>query len=249
MTGRLTGKTILVTGGSTGLGEAMARACAAEGAVVALTARGVEAGEAVAADIRARGGQAAFFRHDASSPDSWAEMMAEVDARLGALHGLINNAGRGYIKYLSDLSFDEFHELNRLNLHGAFLGMKHGCERMADSGGTIINMGSLASFRAFPGSVAYATSKGAMLGMSRSIRGVARPANVRVHTLFPGRFWTPIIVAAGSPEVRAAQEAAHPMKRFGQPAELGEPVVFLMSDAARDLDGVEIVLDGGQTLG
>jgi NAD(P)-dependent dehydrogenase (short-subunit alcohol dehydrogenase family) len=243
------GKVVIVTGASTGLGEAIARACAGEGARVAITARGRDAGEADAAGIRAHGGEAAFHVHDAGSEKSWGEMLAAVTADWGPLDGLVNNAGRGIGRLLPDLGMEEWLAVSRLNLHGTFLGMTPGAAAMRPEGGAMINMGSLASFAAFPGGGAYGGNKGAVLGLARARRGTGRPAHVRVHTLFPGRFMTEIMRKGAPPEVRAAQASAHPMGRFGEPEELADPVIFLLSDAARHLDGIELVLDGGQTLG
>ena len=244
----LAGKVVIVTGASTGLGEAIARGCAGFGARVALTARSQDAGEAVAADIRATGDEAVFVRHDVSDEGSWRDMLAAVAAQWGAPAGLVNNAGTAMGRLLEELSLDEFLKVSRLNLHGTFLGMKLGAAAMAEKGGAIVNIGSLGAFTAFPGGSAYSASKAGALGLARWRRDASWPAGVRVHTVAPGRFETAIMRLGASPEVRKAQAAAHPMGRFGRPEELAEPVGFLLSDGARHLDGIELVLDGGQTL-
>ena len=247
--GRLSNKAIIVTGASTGLGEAMARAICAAGARVVLTARGAEKGEAVAAELCSRGGQALFITHDVTSEASWRRMLEHAEAAHGAPDGLVNNAGGGIGRPLGELTLAEFRSVHQLNLHGTFLGMKLGSQVMQAKGGVMINLGSVGSFTGFPGGAAYCASKGGVLGLSRATAGRARPNNIRVHTLLPGRFMTEIMRKGAPPEVRQAQMAAHPMRRFGDPAELGEPVIFLLSDEAAGLDGVEWVLDGGQALG
>jgi NAD(P)-dependent dehydrogenase (short-subunit alcohol dehydrogenase family) len=245
---RLAGKVILVTGGSMGIGEAIARGCAAQGAKVALSARGREAGEAVAADIRAQGGEAQFYAHDVASPDDWRIVIEAVTTRWGVLHGVVNNAGRGVRRFLPEMTKDEFIDLNRLNLYSAFLGMKLGIAAMGEAGGAIVNIGSSSCFEAVTGGSAYAASKAAILGLARARRGIARPGHVRVHTIMPGRFMTVIMANGAPPEQRRAEAEANPMKRFGDPLELVEPLTFLLSDGARHLDGVELVVNGGATL-
>jgi 3alpha(or 20beta)-hydroxysteroid dehydrogenase len=248
LAGRLTDKTVIVTGGSMGIGEAIARGCAAAGARLVLTARGRDAGEAVAADIRARGGEAIFLPHDVASPDDWRRVIGDTTRRWGPLHGVVNNAGRGVRRFLPEQTVEEFIDLARLNLHSAFLGMKLGIAAMGDAGGAIVNIGSTSCFESVTGGSAYATGKAAMAGLSRSRRGTARPAHVRVHTIMPGRFMTAIMAKGAPPEQRRAEAEANPMKRFGDPAELVEPVTFLLSDAARHVDGVELIVNGGATL-
>jgi len=248
---RLVGKVVMVTGASQGLGEAAARALAADGARVVLAARGREAGEAVAAELRASGADARFIAHDVAEPDSWTQAMAAIDSVFGRLDGLVNNAGTADPGPLQTMELAAFRRAHQVNLHGVFLGTQAAIRAMrrGAAGGSIVNISSLAGRVGFPGAAAYCSSKGAVQALSFACAREERAAGIRVNVISPGVFLTPLArrAATPTPEIETAVTAAIPMRRLGDPAELGATVVFLISDESAGLTGADLPVDGGYT--
>ncbi|MYF50526.1 MAG: SDR family NAD(P)-dependent oxidoreductase, partial [Gammaproteobacteria bacterium] len=162
MTGRVAGKVALVTGGAKGLGEADARALAAEGARVVLTDVDDNAGQAVAEDI---GG--VFKRHDVTDEARWQQLIAEIKAEFGALHVLVNNAGIVLPGSIESQTYADYRAQVAVSADATFLGCQHAIPLMVESGGgSIINMASVASKLAYSGIVGYAAAKGAVEGIT-----------------------------------------------------------------------------------
>lgn len=256
MTGsRLAGKVALVTGASSGLGEAIAHGYAAEGAKVALCGRRSAEGEAVAAGIRAAGGAAAFFVCDVAEGAQVEGLVAAAVARYGRLDIAVNNAGVGAAgAKLADIADEEFDRVLATNLRGVWLCMKHEIRQLLrqESGGSIINMGSVLGHVAISPksdySVAhYVAAKHAIEGLTRTGAADYGQHGIRVNTLAPGIVATAIsdqLITDEAPLISRWRDRT-PLKRLASVADVVGAAVFLASDEARYISGTSLVVDGG----
>jgi NAD(P)-dependent dehydrogenase (short-subunit alcohol dehydrogenase family) len=249
MSGRLAGKSALISGAASGLGAAQARRFAAEGASVILGDLQTELGEAVAAEIRSRGGRARFVRLDVTEPASWDAAVAEAKEHHGGLTTLVNNAGIFHPGGLEAESLDGWSRMIAVNQTGVFNGMKAAMAALVASGnGAIVNISSLFGIIGSANAISYHASKGAVRIMGKAAALELVKKGVRVNTIFPGQIQTPILGDI-TPEQDAAIKAAIPMGRVGQPEEIAAACLFLASDEARYITGAELVIDGGWSAG
>jgi NAD(P)-dependent dehydrogenase (short-subunit alcohol dehydrogenase family) len=252
--GRLQGRVALVTGAGRGIGEAIARRFAAEGASVVAAQRTVAEGEAVVASIAESGGTAASVVMDVREPESVAAAVAYTLERFGRLDVLCNNAGTGLNASLTETSAAEYDEINDVNARGVYLGMKYGIPPMlAGGGGSIVNMASVAALIGFPGEAAYSSSKGAVLMLTRQAALEYAADGIRVNAIAPGfvetattgeRFWNTRPDPAAA---RAAIVAVHPAGRLGTPHDVAGAALFLASDDSSWVTGTALTVDGGMT--
>jgi NAD(P)-dependent dehydrogenase (short-subunit alcohol dehydrogenase family) len=249
-TGRVAGKVALVTGASSGLGEAAARRLGAEGAHLVLTDVDEEGGRRVADDVAEAGGTAIFLVHDVASEDGWKAVIAETGARFGRLDVLVNNAGIGALTELMTMSLAQWRRTMAVNLDGVFLGMRHGGPLMADSGGgSIVNISSI--YGKVGGALAdYCASKGAVLMLTKAAALEWASLGIRVNSIHPGFIETPGLARfiAAAPNANALRDtiiSRHALGRLGLPNEIAEGVLFLASDASSFMTGAELVIDGG----
>jgi 3alpha(or 20beta)-hydroxysteroid dehydrogenase len=243
VSGRLDGKVAIVTGAARGIGSAIARRFAAEGARVLLTDVDEASAQQLAAELgaHARG-------HDVTSEAAWDEV-----ARWGvALHEhvdvLVNNAGVFLSARLQNTSLEDFRRVQEVNQVGVFLGMRTIGPLMAQRGaGSIINMSSVSGRMGSPYLTAYAASKWAVRGMTKCVAKELAPAGVRVNSLHPGLTDTDMHARqqAQTPDLVRKLTAAIPMRRIGDPGEVADAAVFLAADESRYVTGAEIVIDGG----
>ncbi len=246
----LTGKTAIVTGSTSGIGLAYARALAAEGATVILSDVNVQAGEAAAAAIVASGGAATFVEQDVTDEAKWQEVLGAIKAEHGGLDVLVNNAGLVIIETPEECSLENFRLQNSVMTEGTFLGCKHAIPIMAESGGgSIINMSSLASHLGYPIYFAYTAAKGAIRSMTKSIAIHCQTMghNVRANSLHPGGIDTPMIDAAAAHLGLDDKEMLSAVG-LGQPKDVADAVLFLASDESRFINGAEIVIDNAMSL-
>ena len=254
MAGRVAGKVALVTGGAKGLGEADARALAAEGARVVLTDVDEARGQAVADDI---GG--AFKQQDVTDEARWAAIIGEIRQDFGALHVLVNNAGIVLPGSIESQTYAQYRAQMTVMADGTFLGSKCAIPLMAASGGgSIINMASVVSKLAYSGVVSYAAAKGAIEGMSRSIAAHCLESGYRIrcNSIHPGVINTPMVqnfgVQAGEDAVEAPQLPDGPLPAeagvLGTPRNIADLVVFLASDESAFITAQEFVIDGGMSM-
>lgn len=250
---RLSGKVALVTGAASGIGAAAARRLARDGAAVLLTDRDL-AGEEMAARIVAEGGRAAFRLHDVTSHPDWAAAVEHAVQAFGRLDILVNNAGiSGGNHALMDHSLDAWREILAVNLDGVFLGLRHAGPRMAAvGGGSVINISSILGKVGLGGAAAYCASKGGVTMLTKAAALEWAPLGIRVNSVHPGFIDTPLVTNAlagrdDGNEMRVALMAAHPLGRFGRPAEIGDAIAFLASDEASFITGAELMVDGGYT--
>jgi 3alpha(or 20beta)-hydroxysteroid dehydrogenase len=236
---RLEGQTILITGAAQGQGEAEAIACAEEGAHVVLTDIDDELGAAVAEQV---GGT--YHHLDVSDDAGWARVIAAVMADRRQVDGLVNNAGIFAAESILNADPETTRRIWEINQLGTWLGMRHVAPRMADGGGgSIVNISSIAAMGGYP-AAAYATSKWAVRGMTKSAAKEFASMNIRVNSVHPGLIET-AMTDQTPPERKAELAAAVPLGRIGQVADVVGPVLFLLSDEARYVTGAELVVDGG----
>jgi NAD(P)-dependent dehydrogenase (short-subunit alcohol dehydrogenase family) len=242
---RLDGKVAIVTGAAHGMGEAEARLFAKEGAkVVVADVLGKEA-EAVAADIRASGGNAIGATIDVTSEPEWVALIAKTLASYGRIDILVNNAGISGSSVGDPDGLEGWQRVIAVNQTSVFLGTKLAAEQMAKTGGgSIVNISSIMGFVGGPsGHPAYSASKGAVRIYTKSAAVRYGPLGVRVNSVHPG-YMPPMLNATNANE-RGEKIAATPLRRLGEPLEVAYGVLFLASDEASFVTGTELVIDGG----
>lgn len=247
---RVEGKVAIITGAAGGLGAADARLLAAEGARVILTDVNPE-GEAAAAAIPG----ALFIRHDVTSPEGWAEVIAFAKARHGRLDILVNNAGIVEFTSIEESSLESFRKVYAVSVEGTFLGCQTALPLLRDSGGgSIINMSSIAAIACYPLVCSYAAAKGAVRSLSRNIAGYCQDQgyNIRVNSILPGMIATDMTAKAAAELVRRGIDAAPAdpdrAPKFGAPEDIANLVLYLASDESRLINGAELIVDDLKTV-
>jgi NAD(P)-dependent dehydrogenase (short-subunit alcohol dehydrogenase family) len=267
----LTGRKALVTGGARGLGEGMARALARAGAAVVIADIREDLGKATASSLREGGANAEFVALDVTSDESWAQAMPQAIAHLSGLDILVNNAGVEITSLLIDLDPEGVRRMLEVNVLGTALGIKHGFRAMrpggsgsvsADgargSGGTIVNVSSVAATIAFPGIAGYSATKSAVDRLTKvaAMESGRLGYGVRVNCVYPGLVPTEMgnqlaVDCATIGLFPSPQEAAGavigltPLGRLGEVPDIADAVVFLASDGARFITGAGLAVDGG----
>jgi NAD(P)-dependent dehydrogenase (short-subunit alcohol dehydrogenase family) len=248
---RLDGKTALVTGGNRGLGRQMAQALAEAGAAVAIVSRRNQEAEAAAAEIAA--GVSSTCRGygcDVTVPEQVDMVIGKVLKDYGRVDVLVNNAGVNIRGSIEKLSLDEFRRVQDTNVTGPWLLCRalatHFKERRS---GRVINVGSTLSVVSMPDRTPYATSKGAVLQMTRTLALEWGPFGVTVNCIMPGPFATEMNKSLLSdPKVYQEFISRVPLGRWGNLDEIGGLVVFLAGDASSFITGAAIAIDGGWTV-
>ena len=248
---RLKSKVAIVTGAGGGFGEGIARRFAVEGASVVVVDLRTEAAERVAAEI---GPEAIAVTADVSLEAEVAAVMSRTQAAFGVPNILVNNAGTTYRNQpLLDVSEAEFDRVFRVNVKSIFHFVRAVVPPMRDAGGgVIINVGSTAGIRPRPGLTWYNASKGAVNLMSKSLAVELAPWNIRVNALAPVMGETGLLEAfmglPDTPENRARFIAGIPLGRLSRPDDIAGAALYLASDDAAFITGVELPVDGGRTI-
>jgi len=252
--GRVQGKVALVTGAAKGIGQACALLLAKEGAKVVVSDLDRAAGEAVAAKIVADGGEALFIQQDVTDEASWPAAIAATEARFGALHVLVNNAGIAIPGNAVDCTLADWRKTLAVNLDAVFLGTKYAIPAMTGKNGSIINISSIEGIIADPNLASYNASKGGVRIFTKSAALHCGKAGlkVRVNSVHPGYIWTPMVEdyirsIGDVDEGRAALDALHPIGHVGDAMDVAFGVLYLASDESKFVTGSELVIDGGYT--
>jgi meso-butanediol dehydrogenase / (S,S)-butanediol dehydrogenase / diacetyl reductase len=248
----LEGKVALITGSTTGIGEACARALSEAGAAVMVSGRNKARGLAVVDNLRANGGVAEFWEGDLRETDSCETLAAETINRLGGLDILVNNAGILYTANALQTTNEQFLDTFAVNVNALFFLSRAAVAHMkAHGGGVIVNIASEWGLNGEPNHVAYCASKGAVVQITRCMALDHASDNIRVNSVCPGEIHTQMvddILAAqgGDPEESLrALAAGIPMRRLASPDEVGRCVRFLASKEASYVTGANLTVDGG----
>ncbi len=252
MTERLAGKVILVAGGTSGIGEAVACRVVAEGAAVVVGARRADVGRTLVGRLRAGGGKAVFVPADVSIEADAKALVAAAVAEFGRLDGAVNNAGSvtaaGPVQSID--AADWAADLGN-NLNSVFYGVKHQVPAMlAAGGGSIVNNASIAADIGIPGMSPYVAAKHGVVGLTRSVALECAAQGIRVNALITGNVDTPLyrgILGAGPDDDLG--DAPNPTRRTASPAEIAAFVAFLLSDESAFITGAALPIDGGATAG
>ena len=260
MSGRVAGKTALVTGAAQGLGAAIARLLAQEGARVLLTDINEAGAAAVAADMNAECGAGTAFaaRHDVTSEADWLAVLTLAKDNLGGLSVLVNNAGIGTGGSVEELSLDDWRRCMAVNADSVFLGCKHALPLLRDSQpASIVNISSIAGLVADGNMAVYNASKSAVWGLTRSVALYCARSGwqIRCNSVHPAFVDTPILdnfrrkPGTSHDELKGKLARNIPLGRVGEPEEVALGVLYLASDESRFMTGSELKLDGGLSAG
>ena len=252
--GRVQGKMALVTGGAQGLGEAIGKMLAKEGAKVTLTDVNGAGAEKVAAEINAAhgAGTAFAFQHDVTDEAQWQEVLKAAHAAMGGLNVLVNNAGIGSLGSVEDETYDMFKKVQTVDVDSIFLGCKYAIPLMRDHGlGSIVNISSIAGIIASGNYVAYNTAKAAVRHLSKSIalHCAKTGGQIRSNSVHPVFINTPILDRTKEMfgEEKALEKLGRqiPLGKVGEPDDIAYAVLYLASDESKLVTGIELKVDGG----
>jgi NAD(P)-dependent dehydrogenase (short-subunit alcohol dehydrogenase family) len=247
---RLSGKSFVVTGATSGMGRATALLFASEGAAVLASGRDRERGQALVAEIRAGGGRAAFQAGDVSRPETSERLVAECTRSFGGVDGVVACAGTLGLGSVTDLSIESWRSTMAVNLDAVFYLLRSAVPALRERGrGVAVVVSSIAAFKGFPNHAAYCAAKGALVALVRQVAIDVAPA-VRINALCPGPVDTPLIhaSAAAFPDPAEAVAAAGRRtlrKRLGLPEDVARAALFLSSDDSDWITGTALTVDGG----
>jgi NAD(P)-dependent dehydrogenase (short-subunit alcohol dehydrogenase family) len=247
---KLEGKVAIVTGASSGIGQATARLFAAQGASLVLADRDETGGHQLKKELADGGANAKFVKTDVSKPDDVQEMVRVAVGSYGRLDIIFNNAGiEGEMnRPTADCTLENWHRVIEINLTGVFLGMKYAIPEMLKvGGGSIVNNASVAGLVGFAGIPAYCAAKGGVVQLSKCAAVEYAEQGIRVNAICPGVIWTPMVERAtgGTQEAQEAFKSLEPVGRFGTPEEVANVALFLASEDSAFCTGAPFVVDGG----
>lgn len=246
---RLTGKVAVITGAGSGMGEATAKLFAREGATVVATDINLDAVTHVVETIRSNGGEAIALQHDVTSRQDWESIYDEVQSVCGKLDVLVNNAGIALAKPFLDQTEEDWARTYRINIDGVMLGTQYAIPLMEQNGGgSIVNISSISALTGMAGAGAYTASKGAVRSLTKAAAVDYGKHNIRVNSVHPGYIVTPM----SAPHMEHPDYKQHflnqiALPNLGRAEEVVTAVLFLASDEANHITGIELPVDGGVT--
>lgn len=252
MVDRLKNKIVLISGGASGIGADTARLVVREGGQAVLADRDEAKGRALAGEL---GAAALFVPLDVTKEDQWQKAVASTVAKFGGVHGLLNAAGVGMRNDIESCTLEDYRRVNDINSMGTFLGCKHAVPAMKQAGGgSIVNISSVLGLRGASQAMAYCASKGAVRTLTKNVAlyCAAMKYNIRCNSVHPGYIDTPMIAPrlgtpVGNMSGKQWLEELHPLGRLGQPREVADLILFLLSDESSFSTGSEFICDGGLT--
>jgi NAD(P)-dependent dehydrogenase (short-subunit alcohol dehydrogenase family) len=243
-------KVAIVTGGGSGLGEAIGKDLAARGACVVLSDINAKGAERVAAEIRDSGGEASAIAQDTANPADSDKVVRFAVETYGALHYAVNNAGIGGAQApAGEVDIEDWDRVIDINLNGVMYGMRYQIPAMLEAGAercAIVNMASIHGTVAAIGNGAYTAAKHGVVGLTKNAAAEYGPHGLRINCVGPAYIETPLLANLPS-EFRDELVARHPLGRLGQPKEVSPLVCFLLSDEASFMTGGYYLIDGGYT--
>ncbi|MGB3414086.1 MAG: glucose 1-dehydrogenase [Microbacteriaceae bacterium] len=247
---RFSGKRVLITGANGGIGHATALHFAKEGARVALHARDIEKLGGLTKEIEALGTEYVLVQGEIIDDQAKESLVSSALEQLGGLDILVNNAGVMSESSFLDLSLEEWRRVIETNLTGYFRIAQIAARHMVThGGGAIVNVSSTRQIQAWPGSVAYTSSKGGIAMLTRNMALELAPLGVRVNSVAPGTIVTNMNQHyAEDPDFKSKRVSQIPLGRYGQSEEVAACIAFLASDEASFVVGATLLVDGGQTL-
>jgi 3(or 17)beta-hydroxysteroid dehydrogenase len=251
---RLEGKVALVTGAGNGIGEAIAKRFAQEGAAVVATDIDREAVERVALEISSAGGDAQAMTQDVTEEAAWSQLVADIITSHGHLDVLVNNAGIAIPANVEEETLSGWRKTQAVNMEGVFLGCQAAIRVMKEKGGSIINISSIEGIIGEPNTAAYNASKGGVRVFTKSaaLHCASQAYPIRINSVHPGYIMTPMVEngLAMMPEEEADAMLERvlgqiPMGEMGEPVDIANGCLFLASDESKYMTGSELVMDGG----
>jgi len=245
-------KVIIVTGSGRGIGAAAAELCAQNGAKVVVADINDEWGKKAVDNIRKQGLEASYFHVDVSKESQVASLVKFAVDTYGKLDGFVNNAATIVVKKVTEITAEEWDKVIGVNLTGVFYGCKHAIRQFEKqgTGGSIVNIGSISAVVGLYEQPVYCASKGGIFQLSRQISIEYAKQNIRCNVISPGSVEGEFvqIYLDGQVDPKAARErqyASHPMGRFATPQEIGEAIMFMLSDRSSFVTGANLMVDGG----
>lgn len=245
---RFTNKSVLITGGGSGIGRAACLAFAREGADVGVADVSVEGAESTVTEVKNLGRKAVAIKVDVTDPVSVRAMVAQAGTALGSLHILVNSAGVREIVPFLELPFVEWQRVIATNLTGTFLCSQAVAQYLVKqgTGGKIVNLASVAGLMAVPNRAAYVASKHAVVGLTKEMALELADKNIQVNAVAPGVVRTSMTESYfDKPSVVATLQKAHPAGRWAQPEEIANLILYLASPEAAFITGATFPIDGG----
>ncbi|WP_226087449.1 SDR family NAD(P)-dependent oxidoreductase [Mesobacillus sp. S13] len=241
MPGKFEGKTVIITGGSNGIGKGIAKAFAKEYANVCIADLDEIKGKELISTLEKFGGKAAFYKTDVRKEDDLLSLMGRAINDFGKIDILVNNAGVSRFKPLFELTTEEWEDVVFTNLRSVFIGSREAARRM-DKGGRIINIASTRATMSEPNSEAYASSKGGIVALTHALAASLQEKGITVNSISPG--W---IQTDDYEELREKDHLQHWSNRVGRPEDIAKACLYLTDPENDFINGQDLVIDGGMT--